>query len=254
MTKAVANKQSVDVSAQTLSTVLLHGDLSGLKPEEKVVYYNRVCSVVGLNPLTKPFDYLKLNGKEVLYANKGCAEQLRKVHGVSAEITKVQTIQDIYIVVVSVSTSDGRKDTASAAISIAGLRGDALANAFMKCETKAKRRATLSICSLNMLDEDEIESTSGEPAPAAPTPVIAESPKARSSSPDPSDFDYEPPVGRAAIGKEIVLTAEKLRISKQALAEWAMDDFKKPMKQLTDKEMLELLASLQKELGATNVQ
>jgi hypothetical protein len=33
-----------------------------------------------------------------------------------------------------------------------------LANAFMKAETKAKRRVTLSICGLGFLDESEIES------------------------------------------------------------------------------------------------
>ena len=38
--------------------------------------------------------------------------------------------------------------------------GDPIANAFMKAETKAKRRGTLSICGLGMLDESEIASIS----------------------------------------------------------------------------------------------
>jgi hypothetical protein len=42
-------------------------------------------------------------------------------------------------------------------VAIGTLRGDALANAIMKCETKAKRRLTLSLCGLGMLDESEIE-------------------------------------------------------------------------------------------------
>ena len=37
------------------------------------------------------------------------------------------------------------------------LNCDDLANAFMKAETKAKRRVTLSICGLGILDETEIE-------------------------------------------------------------------------------------------------
>jgi hypothetical protein len=40
---------------------------------------------------------------------------------------------------------------------IKGLQGDALANALMKAETKSKRRVTLSICGLGMLDETEME-------------------------------------------------------------------------------------------------
>ncbi len=41
---------------------------------------------------------------------------------------------------------------------IEGLKGEARANAIMKCVTKAKRRVTLSICGLGMLDETEVDS------------------------------------------------------------------------------------------------
>jgi len=41
---------------------------------------------------------------------------------------------------------------------IAGLKGDMLGNAMLKAVTKAKRRATLSMCGLGMLDEEEIKS------------------------------------------------------------------------------------------------
>jgi hypothetical protein len=51
----------------------------------------------------------------------------------------------------------------TSAVPIAGLRGEARANAMMKAETKAKRRATLAICGLGMLDESEM---SGLPAEA----------------------------------------------------------------------------------------
>ena len=50
--------------------VLLGGDLSRLTAEQRVSYYNRVCETLGLNPLTQPFAYIRLNGKEVLYAKK----------------------------------------------------------------------------------------------------------------------------------------------------------------------------------------
>jgi hypothetical protein len=71
-------------------------------------------------------------------------------------------------------TRDGREDVEIGVVSVAGLRGDALANAEMKALTKAKRRLTLSLAGLGWLDETEAESIPGaqrEPAPALPDEV-----------------------------------------------------------------------------------
>ena len=46
-------------------------------------------------------------------------------------------------------------------MSIAGLKGEAKANAIMKAETKAKRRVTLSIVGLGWTDESEVDSIPG---------------------------------------------------------------------------------------------
>ena len=62
-------------------------------------------------------------------------------------------------------------------MAIAGLKGDALANGLMKAETKAKRRCTLSLCGLGMLDESEIETIPG--AVRAPAALPATNGKAR---------------------------------------------------------------------------
>jgi hypothetical protein len=52
---------------------------------------------------------------------------------------------------------------------VGNLKGDALANALMKAETKAKRRVTLSIAGLGWLDETELETIPhGQPAATAP--------------------------------------------------------------------------------------
>jgi hypothetical protein len=131
--------------------------LSKLQPDDRVRYYNAFCESLGLNPLTKPFDLITLNGKLVLYAKKDCTEQLRKINGVSVRELSASVQSDIYIVRVSVVDGNGREDISTGAVNIAGLKGDALANAIMKAETKAKRRATLSICGLGILDETEIE-------------------------------------------------------------------------------------------------
>jgi len=65
---------------------------------------------------------------------------------------------DILCMTARVRDRSGREDIATGAVNTKGLAGEALANGYMKCETKAKRRATLSICGLAMLDETEIDS------------------------------------------------------------------------------------------------
>src|SRR5262249_45031776 len=144
--------------AKTLEKLLIDGDLSGLNAQERIDYVLKVCESLGLNPLTKPFAYIKLNGKLVLYALRDCSEQLRKIHGISVSGMHFETVGDVYVVRADFTTPDGRTDQATGAVPIKGLSGEALANAFMKAETKCKRRGTLSICGMGMLDETEVQS------------------------------------------------------------------------------------------------
>lgn len=163
-------------AGEIMEQVLIRGDIAGLTPAERARYYTRVCQSVGLNPLTRPFDYIQLNGKLTLYALKGCTDQLRALHGVSVT-NLVETERDgVYVVTAYVKDQFGRIDAAKGAVNIQGLKGDALANAMMKAETKAKRRATLSLCGLGMLDETEIE-TIPDKAKRAFQPRAKELPK-----------------------------------------------------------------------------
>jgi hypothetical protein len=141
-----------------IERVIIHGDLRQLNPQQKVSYYNAVCESVGLNPLTQPFQYLVLSGREVLYARREATDQLRHLHNVSVHITAREVTEDCYIVTARASLPDGRTDESIGAVPIANLKGEARANALMKAETKAKRRVTLAICGLGMLDETEVES------------------------------------------------------------------------------------------------
>jgi hypothetical protein len=152
--------------AAKLENALIRGDLADLKPEERVMYYNQVCKSLGLNPLTKPFAYLHLNGKTILYALKDCTEQLRTIHGISLTIPARESIEGVYVVTARATKPDGRMDESTGAVTVEGLKGEQKANALMKAETKAKRRVTLSICGLGMLDESEIESIPQQPQTA----------------------------------------------------------------------------------------
>lgn len=140
---------------EAIEKVLMSGDLSSLTTEQRLTYVNGVCKSLGVNPLTKPFEYIKFQGKTILYATRGCADQLRKIHNVSIDEIKKEKIGDLYVVTAAASIGS-RKDIATAALETKNLQGTDLANALMKTETKAKRRVTLSICGLGCLDESEV--------------------------------------------------------------------------------------------------
>lgn len=155
MTATVTPIRPTPVAA--IEAALIRGDLSNLTEEERLQYYNRVCESVGLNPMTQPFEYITLNGKLRLYARKDCTDQLRTIHKVSVVDLVESDWEGVFMVTAKVQNAEGRTDAAKGAVTITGLKGEALANALMKCETKAKRRATLSICGLGFLDEVEID-------------------------------------------------------------------------------------------------
>jgi hypothetical protein len=151
----------VRAGTAALEAYIAAGDIGRLNPDQRIALYRSVCQSLGLNELTQPFQYLNLSGKTVLYATKSCTEQLRQIHGVSVIEMRQERVDECLIVTVSVRDRTGREDIATGAVSLAGLKGEALSNAFMKAETKAKRRATLSVCGLAVLDESETDSIAG---------------------------------------------------------------------------------------------
>ena len=153
-------QQNQDQQTSIANQLILQGDLSKLSAGDKVRYYNGYCERMGLDPYTKPFDLLRLNGKEILYCTRSGTQQLNKLHKVSHTITSRDTNAEagVYIVTSKASLPDGRCTESIGAVNIAGLKGEAYANAIMKAETKAKRRATLDLLGLGVLDESEAES------------------------------------------------------------------------------------------------
>jgi len=140
-----------------LEKVIVLGRLEHLTPKQRLLYYKTLCESLGLNPLTRPFEYITLSGRLTLYARRDATDQLRRLHQVSITIVSRERLDDIYVVTARATLPDGRCDEATGAVSIVGLQGEQLANAIMKCETKAKRRVTLSIVGLGILDESELD-------------------------------------------------------------------------------------------------
>lgn len=157
-----------------MESVLLKGDIAKLSPDERVRYYSEVCRSMGLNPLTKPFEFITLNGKLQLYALRSCTDQLRKINSVTLEIVSREIADDILTFHVRAKLPDGRADEDLGAVSFPStLKGEARANAELKAITKAKRRATLSICGLGWLDETEVEDIpAAAKRPAKPAPNV----------------------------------------------------------------------------------
>jgi len=154
----MSSKALVAINNENIEKALIGGDLAPLSTADRLQYYTKVCDSVGLNPLTKPFLYIKLNGKLQLYAAKDCTDQLRKIHNISIEITDTRIVEDIYLVtVVATERKSGRPDSDMGFAKVTGLKGENLGNAMLKAVTKAKRRVTLSICGMGMLDETEVD-------------------------------------------------------------------------------------------------
>ncbi len=144
-------------TARVVESMVLRGDISALSPEERAKFYVQMCDSLGLTAATQPFAILRLNGKEILYPTRGATDQLAAIHRLNREIVDGPRVIDVagtkmIYAVCRATHPNGRVETAVATVPMQ----DPI-NALMKAETKAKRRATLSILGLGMLDETEIE-------------------------------------------------------------------------------------------------
>lgn len=142
--------------AAVVESIVLRGDISGLGPRDRAAYYITMCERLGLDAYTKPFEFLRLNGKEIMYATRGATDQLARIHNVTRKIIDGPRVIDLagtklVYCVCEASLPGGRAET-----SIATLPLTDPAMVYMKAEAKAKRRATLGILALGMLDDAEV--------------------------------------------------------------------------------------------------
>jgi hypothetical protein len=144
------------LAPDVIQNLLLYGDLSRLTSDQKIAYVKYRCQSLGLDAAAKPFELLKLNGKEILYATKACTEQLCESRKLSVALIGQEMVGDVMVVTARVSDKERSTENVGA-VSVGNLQGDPLANALMKCRTKAVRRTVLSHCGLGMMDELETE-------------------------------------------------------------------------------------------------
>ena len=212
-----------------IESVVTKGDLAKLSPQERTQYYVEVCRSVGLNPFTRPFEYIILNGKLILYARRDAADQLRKINGVSIEVVSRKIEDELVVVHVRASDKTGRTDEDFGAVSIARLTGEARANAILKAITKAKRRVTLSISGLGFIDETEVDDMPVTNRVTTPISAAAEL-DAFAAAPEPTPQLQEDAFGLPPIGRTQLFTQSSYRIEPEKLLDgtagwnqWAKD-------------------------------
>lgn len=154
-------------AAAALEHILATGDLLELTPPQRIGHYLALCKSLGLNSLSRPFDWLVLDSRLVLYPNKSCGEQLRRLHQISVKLVRKEQVGDLFVIEVEGRAPNGRTDFASKYVPTTvwdsrnnrqvRLTPGKLADAYAKAETGAKRRLIMSMVGLAGLpDTDEL--------------------------------------------------------------------------------------------------
>jgi hypothetical protein len=166
------NRTLAESGVTAVELALVTGDLSKLTSANRLELINRMCESTGINPITRPFDYLTFQGKLVVYGNKSLAEQLRKRDDVSLEIVRREMLPgNIYMMEARATLPNGRTQTSAAYLPCPEtMAGTDLCNMLMKLETKVYRRVTLAVCGMGFMDYDE-DAPEAQAALPAPDPV-----------------------------------------------------------------------------------
>jgi len=164
MPTEIETKDIMDELPEEISKAVALNDLGKLSDDNKIQYYYAFCKSLGMNPLQKPFEFIKFQGGAIqLYATKNCGQQLAVRNGISLVKVDEKVADGLMEITYRASTNgeSGRQVDDIGVVSIKGLFGNDLANAKMKCHTKAMRRVTFSFLGLGILDESEIGTIKG---------------------------------------------------------------------------------------------
>jgi len=127
-----------------------NGKCDNLSDEQKVEYGNWLSMKMGVSPDLRPIDFIPTKNGLKPYLNKGAAELIRDVRSISVTAITVSEQNGMYVVICNVRDTKGRIDSDIGAWP----KGEEPHNSLMKAVTKAKRRATLSMCRLGGVIEE----------------------------------------------------------------------------------------------------
>jgi hypothetical protein len=81
--------EDLDIAPSVMTTLAnmeaARQDSRSLTPEDRAAYVAEICRALKLNPLTRPVQFLALQGREVLYLTRGATDQLAARHGLNRE-------------------------------------------------------------------------------------------------------------------------------------------------------------------------
>ena len=150
------------------SALLLHGDYGKLSPAQRNVLLLKLCETHGLDPLTKPFMYIAVDGRKILYASRSAADGIAKNKGLSEVGHEfIETVNGTILIVKVADPawleSEGKRGRMKEGFSAipANLTGTMWVNAVKKAHTQANRRAILALEAPGFMDESEISDIPG---------------------------------------------------------------------------------------------
>ena len=156
-----------------LAVQAVGGDTTKLTAPHRQTLLEGLSRALGLNPLSQPVIFLKTQGREVLYVTKVGTDQIAARLRINRETIVGPEVRDIggqKLVFCQVRARepgpDGRSDVATATLPLKDPSND-----LMKCETKAKRRAVLSLVGLGLLTEEDAEAAQVSDAAPKGTPA-----------------------------------------------------------------------------------
>lgn len=142
------------------------GDFSVLSNEERNVFVEHICETYNLDKSSVPVRFVTDNkSKKVIpYLARTATDQLRMNLNISVIEQNVQFSPNGIACIVTVKVQDdkGRTDMDVGSVFLGNATGDDYAKQIMSCVTKAKRRATISLSGIGILDEAEIMSMTSE--------------------------------------------------------------------------------------------
>lgn len=219
-TKAIAKTEPVSVVPAAAVKAQLHNDWSKVSEDDKLKCVLAMCKVLNIPTPMNPFRFIDMKGKTVLYATKECAELIAERNKISVNVVNkyLDKEQNIYVVEVRALMPQGRTFDNFAALSVAGLSGEARANAMMKCISKAIRRVVFASVGLSAMDETDIPQNGGNYAPS-PEPV-REAPKLREvTMPSPETLD-----ARGMLFKRLTAKGGRFHKNIPAARRWIEDN------------------------------
>lgn len=173
----------------------LGGDLSPLSPSQRSQYYLARCASMGLDPASKPLDWITFQGKLACYPNVGAAAQLADKRNIQVDLGEIRREDGMLVCRGRGKTPSGRVAERTAYLDVGNAKGQDLANLFMKLESKTFRRVIAALTGWAAADAEEMIEQGGrrvrieedlsaqglqQPSQAALPAVVEEDEKARS--------------------------------------------------------------------------